>query len=139
MKNLLFALVLVGCSEDEALTRGSSPESRDGGDTGTQTVEDAAEPQEVEQATELGLQMWEADCSAGQRIDANLPIPPGTQVATYLRISDGYGLTLWTDAREGVLVWAPDGADAVCSYRGRDFEDFPFVEGVRVVWVAQKP
>lgn len=139
MKGLLFLLVLVGCSEDEALIQGSSPESRDGSDTGAQAVEEVVEGQQVEQATELGLQMWEADCSAGQRIEANLPIPPGTQVATYLRISDGYGLTLWADAREGVLVWAPDGADAVCNYRGRDAEDFPFVEGVRVVWVAQKP
>jgi hypothetical protein len=144
MTRLTLALILLafGCADPSgAHVDGPHPDQQPDqqpADTGEEEPAPEEGGQEVGSATWITAS-WEGRCSAGELIDADLRVPKGTIITSYLRVADGYGFSAWLDAKEGVVIWGADGlADVSCVYSGRDADYYPFIEGVRVVWLERR-
>lgn len=136
---LVTLLAIAGCADQSAQPNGSRQAAEIQPQQQDELEDDELEDEQPEPAEQpWGLSSWEGGCSTGEVVDVGLQIPRGSIVSSYLRVSDGYGLTLWVDAREGVLLWGADGlVDVACDYSGRDAEHYPTVDAVRVVWLAR--
>lgn len=113
--------------------------------TGVDTSEDSGG---TPAGPSLSLSAESYRCSPGDLVDANLQIPQGAVIQSYLLVDESTEEERrfqWMLATDGVVIWDADGADLFCSWTPGPAGVGVFWEGlsaqvvaVRVVWVAQE-